>query len=245
MSKLDDYRNQLKQLDDWAPYLLRNSGLPGPRGNLELARAAAELATVDQMESLLSTPREQAPENSPGVFLLFCGVSALGWLAANGNQRYFRRLRPYASDDRWRVREAVAVGLQYVGDADMSLLLDRLVGWTTGNWYEKRAAAAALAEPRLLKDPQDARRVLGFLDQITTEIASSSQPHDESFKVLRQAMGYCWSVAVAALPEEGKPLMEKWIRSPASDVRWVMRENLKKNRLQRMDSKWVAKWSAP
>jgi hypothetical protein len=33
--------------------------------------------------------------------------------------------------------------------------------------------------------------------------------------------------------------MEKWLNSPDSDVRWVMKENLKKNRLIKMDADWV------
>jgi hypothetical protein len=52
-------------------------------------------------------------------------------------------------------------------------------------------------------------------------------------------MGYCWSVAVAALPDEGKPMMERWLRSSNKDVRWILKENLKKNRLLKMDSAWV------
>lgn len=87
-----------------------------------------------------------------------------------------------------------------------------------------------------------ARRVLGVLDAITLDITSSASLHDEAFKVLRQAMGYCWSVAVAALPEAGKPMMEKWLRSSEPDVQWIMRENLKKNRLTVMDADWVARW---
>jgi len=37
----------------------------------------------------------------------------------------------------------------------------------------------------------------------------------------------------------GKPLMEEWLASADTDVRWIMRENLKKNRLVRMDAAWV------
>ncbi|MBA3873794.1 MAG: hypothetical protein H0X30_32070, partial [Anaerolineae bacterium] len=55
----------------------------------------------------------------------------------------------------------------------------------------------------------------------------------------RKGLAYCWSVAVAALPEQGKPLMEKWLASSDKDIRWLMRENLKKDRLKRMDSAWV------
>jgi hypothetical protein len=47
-------------------------------------------------------------------------------------------------------------------------------------------------------------------------------------------------VAVVALPDAGKPLMEKWLASPDPDIRWIMRENLKKNRLVKMDAAWVA-----
>ena len=47
-------------------------------------------------------------------------------------------------------------------------------------------------------------------------------------------------MAVAALPDVGKPLMEKWLGSDDPDIRWIMRENLKKNRLAKMDAAWVA-----
>jgi hypothetical protein len=149
-------------------------------------------------------------------------------------------LRDYASDPRWRIREAVATGLQLAGDQDMDLLLREMQKWSKGNWYEKRAAAATLSEPRLLKQPKHAKQVLQILDQITNSMEQADGAKDESFKVLRQGMGYCWSVVVAALPEVGKPMLEKWLKSRDQDVRWMMKENLKKNRLIKMDAGWVA-----
>ena len=146
MSKIDDYRQSLKKLDDWIPFLLSESGLPGPRGNLELAHAVAEEGSKGQFAQLLSF---RAKENTPEVFLVFCGIVGLGKLAA-GETKHFDGLRGYASDERWRIREAVATGLQLSGDQDMELLLKEMQKWSEGNWYEKRAAAAALAEPRLL-----------------------------------------------------------------------------------------------
>jgi hypothetical protein len=242
MTRLDDYRRKLKELDDWMPFLMKNSGLPGPRGNLELAQAAAELASAAQVETFLSIPAERALENSAQVFVVVCGVTALGKMAARGEHDVLRRLRGFASDVRWRVREAVAIALQYVGDADMQRLLKEMDAWSGGNWYEKRAAGAALAEPRLLKDPASARAALRLFDKITQDIESPEGPRDESFKVLRQSMGYCWSVAVAALPNEGKALMEKWLASKNPDVQWIMKENMKKSRLSRMDARWVDGW---
>jgi hypothetical protein len=240
MLKSEEYRQTLKRLDDWIPFLRKESGLPGPRGNLELAQVVAEEGSEQQFEQFLSF---QAEENTPEVFLIFCGVVGFGRLAAS-EPKLFERLRSYASDPRWRIREAVATGLQLTGDQDMDLLLKEMQKWSKGNWYEKRAAAATLAEPRLLKQPKYAQQVLWILNEITTTMEKADEARDESFKVLRQGMGYCWSVAVAALPETGKPIMEKWLNSPDPDIRWMMKENLKKNRLMKIDPHWVKEWNS-
>ncbi len=237
MTKLDDYRHTLKGLDDWVPFLLSESGLPGPRGNLELAHAVAQEGNKDQFDHFLTY---HAEENTAEVFVVFCGVMGLGKLAAT-QPELFNRLREYASDPRWRIREAVATGLQVTGDQDMDLLVREMKKWIQGNWYEKRAAAAALAEPRLLKQPKHARQVLQILDRITASMEKEVKSRDESFKVLRQGMAYCWSVAGAAHPEDGKPMMERWLDSDDKDIRWMMKENLKKNRLVKVDAAWVKK----
>jgi hypothetical protein len=235
MTKLDSYRQTLNRLDNWIPFLLKESGLPGPRGNLELAHAVAQEGNKKQFEQFLSF---EAEENTPEVFLIFCGVLGLGQLAA-GEPRLFDRLRAYASDTRWRVREAVATGLQLAGAQDLDLLLNEMKKWSKGNWYEKRAAAAGLAEPRLLKQPKHVKQVLQILNEITVSMEKAGNVKDEAFKVLRQGMAYCWSVVVAALPETGKPMFEKWLKSQNKDILWMMKENLKKNRLARMDVDWV------
>jgi HEAT repeat protein len=235
MTKIDDYRQTLKKLNDWIPFLKKESGLPGPRGNLELAHAVAQEGNKRQFEQLLSF---QAEENTPEVFLVFCGVLGMGKLITS-EPKLFDRLRAYASDTRWRVREAVAAGLQLVGDQDMDLLLKEMQKWSKGNWYEKRAAAAALAEPRLLNKRKEVEKVLRILDQITASMQTTEDKKDEAYKVLRQGMCYCWSVAIVALPEMGRSLFEKWLTSDDKDIRWMVKENLKKNRLVKMDGDWV------
>lgn len=234
---MDDYRQTLKTLDDWAPFLMNNSGLPGPRGNLELAHAVAQEGNKKQFEYFMTY---SGAENTPEVFVFFCGVIGLGRLAAS-EPNLFNRLREHASDPRWRVREAVATGLQLAGDQNIGLLLGEMKTWSKGNWYEKRAAAATLAEPRLLKSPKYAKQALQILDKITASMQTNDKSKDESYKVLRQGMGYCWSVAVAALPDVGKPMMERWLNAEDKDIRWIMKENLKKNRLVKMDADWVKK----
>jgi hypothetical protein len=46
MSKIDEYRQILRTLENWDLFLLRESGLPGKRANLELAQAVADEGKV-------------------------------------------------------------------------------------------------------------------------------------------------------------------------------------------------------
>jgi hypothetical protein len=134
------------------------------------------------------------------------------------------------------------MALQRFGDTDMDELLDEMEKWSKGDYLVQRAAAAALCEPRLLTQPKNAERVLSILDRITASLKGTKDRDNESFRVLRQALGYCWSVAAVAFPEKGKKMMERWFTSEDREVRWIMRENLKKNRLTRIDPQWVEHW---
>ncbi len=241
MGKADEYRQALIGLSDWDDYLLQNSGLPGPRGNLELAAVVADEGDLPLFERYITYNAQTAPTNSPYEFLAFCGVVGLGRLVAEGKTEYLKTIRTFASDPRWRLREGVAQALQRLGKVNMERLLQEMTVWSTGSWLEKRAAAAALAEPVLLHSPDQIKQALLILDSITVSLLSCQNRKDANFLVLRQGLGYCWSVVVAALPEEGLPLMEKWLANPDPDVRWIMKENLKKKRLARVAPDWVNK----
>jgi hypothetical protein len=242
MTKTDQYRTQLRQLDQWDAFLLQESGLPGPRGNLELAQVVADEGDRQLFQRYVAYTPDVAPTNSPYEFLAFCGVVGLGRLLAEGEQDTLETLRRLASDPRWRTREGVAMALQRLGEVDMARLVAEMKTWSRGNPLEQRAAAAALCEPKLLDQPIHARAVLHILDQITASIEGVEDRRSEGFQALRKGLGYCWSVAVVALPDEGKTLMEKWLVHPDRDVQWIMKENLKKQRLVRMDAVWVEKW---
>jgi len=235
------YIQKLESSKNWEEYLLAESGLPGPRGNLELAQAFAEIGDEDLIQKYISIRMEEAPANSAKVFLTFCGVVGLGTLINRGKTAYLGSLRRFASDSRWRIREAVAIAYQRVGDANISLLLGEAKELSRGNFLEKRAAAAALCEPRLLTSKGVAIAVLDLLDEITHSIVGleDDDKDKEAFEVLKKGLAYCWSVAVAACPEKGKKLMEKWILTEDRNIAWIMKENLKKNRLLKMDREWV------
>jgi len=241
MSKVDDYQQELAGLAEWDAYLLAGSNLPGPRGNLELAQAAVLLGNADQFLEWLKWTPEMAPENTPQCYLAFCGTWGLGKLIAAGNAHFIPLLQKQASDPRWRVREASAMALQTIGDSHPDHLLEIAHTWKSGNYLEQRAVMAGLCEPRLLKNTEFCRQVLGILDEITVGLSATTGNKSEDFRVLRQALGYGWSVAIVSAPEIGKVLFEKWAAFQHPDIRWMVNENLKKNRLIKLDYPWVEK----
>jgi hypothetical protein len=236
MVRRDDYRTTLAALDgDWESYLLAQSGLPGPRANLELLQAAADAGSLEQFRRWLGSGAE---------YLSACGAVGLGRLIAEGQRDLLDELREHANDGRWRVREGVAMGLQRLGARDMPELVETMCRWQSGTLLERRAVVAALCEPPLLRDdPAAAEATLHILDEITAGLAVVSDRRTEDFKALRRALAYGWSVAVAALPDAGKPLLERWLRSADRDIAWLAQENLKKDRLRRMDPAWLARVS--
>lgn len=242
MGKADEYRRLLGEIEDWEPFLLRESGLPGRRANLELLQAVADLGSEALFRRFLGFDPDRAPTDSPGEFLAMCGVVGLGRLLAEGRGEMLETLRRFASDPRWRVREGVAMALQRLGEVDMDALLREMEVWSEGNFLEQRAAAAALCEPRLLGQPDQVEKVLQVLDRITASVRRVEARGDGAFRTLRKGLGYCWSVAVAAYPERGKGMMERWFSSSDADVLWIMRQNLNKKRMARMDAEWVERW---
>src|SRR5690348_14304155 len=113
----------------------------------------------------------------------------------------------------------------------MGGLLAAMKDWAQDDVYVQRAAVAGLCEPALLRNNSDAVEVLAILVGITRSLAASTNRSDDGFRVLRQALGYGWSVAAAAAPANAIPYLQKWMRATDKDVMWVMKSNLAKNRM--------------
>jgi len=227
--------------------LEKNSGLPGPRANLELgysfARAVASANLVewqwDLVLSMASLSPTKAPVNTTKEYLPFCGVLALGALYAGGLPRPRRRaaaaaIRAAASDPRWRTREGAAMALQLVGEKDTAALRQIVEQWrANASLLENRAIVAGLAHPPILNDPEFAHYCLEVAGSIMRALPKlgADVRRSEEFRVLRQGLGYAVSVFVAKLPAEGFPMLEEAASTADSDIRWIVRENLRKNRL--------------
>lgn len=243
MSKVDEYARAISELEDPEPYLLEHSGLPGPRGNIELALAAGRTLPSETLRRWAATGADEAPTGGAEEFLSFCGVVGLGRLLAEGDGTALEDLRHHAGDERWRIREAVAMALQHWGEDDFKSLADAMADWADGSWLERRAAAAALAEPALLTTDDRVRATLAVLGTATRGVARAEpeERRSDEFKAMRKGLGYCWSVAVAAAPAIGRPAFEALADDAEEDrdLLWIVRENLKKKRLERADADWV------
>jgi hypothetical protein len=228
LGKVDDHRAVLAALGDWVPYLRANSGLPGPRSNLELLDACGEEADVQMAETLVDSDDE---------FLITCGVVALGRHLGHGDDAHVGALHALASDSRWRVREAVAMALQRAADDDPDRAFALAERWAADpDPLVRRAAVAAVCEPRLLRTESFSRRALGLVDRVTRDLAElpPANRRDGGLRTLRQALGYAWSVAIAASPTDGLALFGELSASDDPDVAWIVRENHKKARLRRL-----------
>ena len=226
-------------------YLLANCNLPGPRGNLELAQAFAELVRelaageIELLwrvcEEMNGLSPEQAPVNDPLEFLSFCGTLGVGALGAVCPEQFepaLAILRSSSNDARWRMREGVAMALQQLLASRGRETLSALQTWIgDDNWLEMRAVAAAVADPGLLKKAELALQALSLHQIILDRVLGSREHRSDPFRTLRQGLGYTVSVVICALPEEGFRWMDHLAASGDADVIWIVRSNLKKNRL--------------
>jgi len=264
MSKKENHKRDLTPLFDEflktddagriIEYLLSNSNLPGRRANLELAEAFAEVIEVycaedpERLWSLSLNLTEVSPDeaqvNNPKEFLPFCGacaIGAIGSISPAFYQRALSRVKALATDPRWRVREAVAMGIQKLVEKQSKKTLKGLESWiVNGNWLAMRAVAAGVAEPALLKNKQTARQALALHRKIIDQILSVKEHKAEEFKILKKGLGYSLRVVISATPKEGFEYMHQLVKSQDKDILWILKENLKKNRLIKNFSMEVA-----
>jgi len=212
------------------PFLEKESKLPGPAANLSLLRQFIKEASAEQAALCLSTLDKKPDANSPAAFVAMCGV------AASANPDVFKQA---ANSGNWRIRESAVLGLQHLGLKDLDSLYAIFDSWENANLLEKRCIAATLCEPALIRTPEMAEKILGILNEYMEMIELEKNVKNEEYKVFKKAMGYCISVAVAAAPKRGKEFFEEWMRCPSQEIRWILNDNLKHDRLRKMDSAWV------
>jgi len=178
---------------------------------------------------------EEAPTNDPQEFLPFCGAYGIGAIGSVSPQ-YFEQalstLKMLANDFRWRMREAVCFGLQRMMRKRSHDVLKRLETWIgDGSLLQLRAVIAAVADPPLLKNKQLATIALRLHKRIINSLHHLKERKFEDFRTLKKALGFTLSVVVCEIPETGFKFMHELVNSTDPDIRWIVTDNLKKNRL--------------
>ena len=179
----------------WPDFVTEHSGLPGPRADLSLVQAVAVRADTEVVEALLA---------HGGEFATMCAAAAVGRRADEPSCE--GTAHALAADERWRVREGVAIGLQLLGDRDSATLFAIARRWVDDpDPLVQRAAVAAVCEPRLLRTADAAATAIAVCDRATQRLMSlpAERSRRPDARTLRQALGYAWSVAVAADPRPG------------------------------------------
>lgn len=216
--------------DDVADALAEMSGLPGLRANLSIVGLVARRAPRELLDALALSDDD---------FVRMCAVMGRGrvWAGEEAGEAHAEAaVRAAAVDPSWRVREAAAMALQLLGDLDPGRLRGAIDRWSRdADPLVVRAAVAGVCEPRLLADPETALTALDACARATATLASATAPERRSpaWRTLRQALGYCWSVAVAASPGSGIPRFEA-LDAAHPDVAWIVSQNRSKARLRRV-----------
>lgn len=249
MKKADAYRKQLEALGCNAAsiesLLLRESGLPGPRANLELAAAMAAHASRNRtdvplwnaIDAWLQLDATVAPTQHPREFLPFCAIQCLGLAYAGSDAPRQAEIRGHMSacarDSRWRMREAAAIAAQSIGEQCAHDLMAIARQWSSSQdpWL-LRAALVALAHPPIL-DEALARFALELADDAMNRYESAGRVvrAAEPWTVLRKALEFAPSVFTAAARAQGFATLGKWAQSVSLSTRKIVAANLRKTRL--------------
>ena len=224
MTGIGAWAIQLQAIDRsaWPGFLEEHSGLPGPRANLTLLDAVLTLADAEVIEVLGA---------DGGEYSAMCAAAAIGSRADDPERE--RQLLIMVADARWRVREGAVIGLQHLGDRSVLPLIEIVERWAaSGDVLLARAAVAAICEPRLLRTPDAKQAALQACAASTHHLAMlpDDQRKTPDARRLRQSLGYCWSIAVAADPDVGLAAFLELDTSHA-DVAWIVAENRRKKRL--------------
>ena len=235
-------------------YLLEYSNLPGKRGNIELGfsfgefieelYANDELSCFQYCLDLITDYGENRNEYGNEEFLPFCAIIALGYIGKQSlskQNEILMLLKENAKDGRWRIREAVAMALQELIDANPSKTIAELKTWTCEkNYLIHRAIVAGLAEPRLMKNSEIAKAALAIHKNILKIVEAETDVRERNFNVLVKGLCYTLSVVITGIQDDGFDYLEELANKKNPVVKKIVRENLKKNRLKLLNENKVS-----
>ena len=200
--------------------LTRGSRLPSPRPNEALADAFAEGcrsrgAAVDRLVVQMATlDADRAPGATPLEFLPMCGVFAAAARAKSDDRAYgpmLQVLHQAADDLRFRVRDAVIVGLSRIGAVRGADLLLKVAEWMDG-FFHAAAVLSAIAQDAWIDALHDPAPVVLRLDEAfaLARDASRSDFRYPGHKALVDALGVAPAACAARFGVPVFDMLERW-----------------------------------
>jgi hypothetical protein len=189
--------------------LRRSSGLPGPRPNLELARAVgAEIARREARGDRLLAELARAEDEY--LRIVAAQAFAARSLAPGGDKRRaaaraaeaLADLQQLAEDPRHLVRTGVIDALRLRLDALGEPAVDELVAWTDG-YLQAHIAVEALCDRALLNKLPNAAPLLARLDEAfrLADDSPRAAERTQGMRVLRQGLPAQIAALAARYPE--------------------------------------------
>lgn len=251
---IEDFSRYNPGNKEFISYLLGHSNLPGKRGNLELAFAFAEYIeeqypiyrepTLNFCEALITENPPDRRITGSEEFLPFCGILGLGRIGKIDPSKepdILVYVKCAAQDERWRIREAVAMAIQDLMDARPETTIDILQSWVNEDSYLLyRAVAAGIAEPRFMKKKEIAQVALELHKAILAKVVRETDRRDPDYNILIKGLCYTLSVVVVGIEREGFAYLNDLLDMDHPIINKIVRENLKKKRLIRLNAKNVA-----
>jgi hypothetical protein len=216
--------------------LARGSRLPGPRINEDLADAFAQAcrslgARADAVALALA---RLSPDEAPGAttleFLPVCGLYALAARAAadpKARPGGLEELHAHADDVRFRVRDAVVLGLARVGAATGDALVGDVVSWMDG-YFHAAAVLLALSNDVWLTTLHDAGPVVERMDEafVLLRDAPRSVARYPGHKALVAAMGRVPGLVASRFGVPVFDMLVRWAQTKDPTLREIVEASL-------------------
>jgi len=216
-------------------FLIANSGLPGPRGNLTLAAEASRLIAMDWatkkriLKGLIIGWSASGDE-----YLMFVAHSAIGHVLS-GNPEEMEWAVPILYEANfsplWRAREGVTFALEALLEDRVDLALSLIDEWCKRrDPIVVRNSIVALAHPTQLRRNHAQLDALERYNGIGMEIVAKAIDPGDDVKMLAKSLGF--TISVAAEADEGYlDEFEKWIDGNVKTWRSIIKKNLTKARI--------------
>jgi len=232
-----------RRSDPLTNFMLRHSGLPGPRGNITLATEASKLIAEDwgDEERFLHLIVE-GWVSSGNEYLMFTAHMALGYvLSVSPAEEPWAVPILYEGNfsKLWRAREGVTFALEALLDRRRSFTLALIDKWCAErNPIVVRNAVVALAHPNQLSESVEQLEALKKYNRIGMELVAVSEKTPD-LEMLTKSLGFTLSIAAEA--DEGYlKQLEDWIVAGVKPWRSIIKENLGKARIAKKYPKRIA-----